>query len=137
LKPFLYLLAMEEGFNPATIISDIPTHYRMLTGIYSPKNYSEKFHGPVSLREALANSLNVPAARVIAKIGVERFLDRLKEYEFCSLDKDADFYGVGLTLGGGEVTLYELARAYNVFGKNGKFYTNQRNTNGKWNIRNG
>jgi len=121
LKPFLYLLAMEEEFNPATIISDIPTHYRMLTGIYSPKNYSEKFHGPVSLREALANSLNVPAARVIAKIGVERFLDRLKEYEFCSLDKDADFYGVGLTLGGGEVTLYELARAYMCLARMGSF----------------
>ena len=121
LKPFLYLLAMEEGFNPATIISDIPTHYRMLTGIYSPKNYSEKFHGPVSLREALANSLNVPAARVIAKIGVEQFLDRLKEYEFCSLDKDADFYGVGIVLGGGEVTLYELARAYMCLARMGNF----------------
>ncbi|MBC8234147.1 penicillin-binding protein 1C [bacterium] len=121
LKPFLYLLAMEEGFNPATIISDIPTHYRMLTGIYSPKNYSEKFHGPVSLREALANSLNVPAARVIAKIGVEQFLARLKEYEFCSLDKDADFYGVGLALGGGEVTLYELARAYMCLARMGNF----------------
>jgi len=121
LKPFLYLLAMEEGFNPATIISDIPTHYRVLTGIYSPKNYSEKFHGPVSLREALANSLNVPAARVIAKIGVERFLDRLREYEFCSLDKDADFYGVGIVLGGGEVTLYELARAYMCLARMGSF----------------
>ena len=56
LKPFLYLMALEEGFHPATMISDIPTHYRMPTGIYSPKNYSESFRGPVRLREALANS---------------------------------------------------------------------------------
>ncbi|HIE27252.1 TPA: penicillin-binding protein 1C [Candidatus Poribacteria bacterium] len=121
LKPFLYLLAMEEGLNPATVISDIPTHYRMPKGIYSPKNYSEKFHGPMRLREALANSLNVPAARITAKIGVERFLDRLNEYEFCSLDKDADYYGVGLALGGGEVTLYELARAYMCLARMGSF----------------
>ncbi|MFQ6042622.1 MAG: penicillin-binding protein 1C [Candidatus Poribacteria bacterium] len=121
LKPFLYLLAMEEGFNPATVISDIPTHYRMPKGIYSPKNYSEKFHGPMRLREALANSLNVPAARLTAKIGVERFLDRLHEYEFGSLDKDADYYGVGLALGGGEVTLYELARAYMCLARMGSF----------------
>ncbi|MBM3237720.1 penicillin-binding protein 1C [Candidatus Poribacteria bacterium] len=121
LKPFLYLLAMEEGFNPATIISDIPVHYRMPKGIYSPKNYSEKFHGPVSLREALANSLNVPAAQVSAKIGVKRFLDRLHEYGFDSLNQDADYYGIGLALGGGEVTLYELARAYMCLARMGSF----------------
>jgi penicillin-binding protein 1C len=121
LKPFLYLLAMENGFNPATIISDIPIHYRMPKGIYSPKNYSEKFHGPVSLREALANSLNVPAAQVSAKIGVERFLDRLHEYGFDSLNQNADYYGIGLALGGGEVTLYELARAYMCLARMGSF----------------
>ncbi|MFQ6091586.1 MAG: transglycosylase domain-containing protein [bacterium] len=87
LKPFLYLLAMEEGFNPATVISDIPTHYSMPPGIYSPKNYSEDFHGPMRLREALGNSLNVPAVRTLAKIGIDRFLNRLREYGFASLDK--------------------------------------------------
>lgn len=121
LKPFLYMLAMEDGFNPASLISDIPTHYRMPTGIYSPKNYSESFHGPVRLREALANSLNVPAVRVLAKTGVDRFLSRLHDYRFDSLDKDAEFYGVGLTLGGGEVTLYELARAYMCLSRMGGF----------------
>jgi penicillin-binding protein 1C len=121
LKPFLYLLAMENGFNPATLISDLPTHYRMPTGIYSPKNYSESFHGPVRLREALANSLNVPAVRVLAKIGVDRFLNRLHGYRFDSLNQDAEFYGVGLTLGGGEVTLYELNRAYMCLSRMGSF----------------
>jgi penicillin-binding protein 1C len=121
LKPFLYLLAMEEGFHPATLISDIPTHYRMPSGIYSPKNYSETFHGPVRLREALANSLNVPAVRTLAKIGTEKFLKRLREYQFDSLDKEADYYGVGLALGGGEVSLYELTRAYMCLARMGHF----------------
>jgi len=121
LKPFLYLLAFEEGFTPAKLVSDIPTYYKMPTGIYSPKNYSEDFYGPVRLREALANSLNVPAVRVLAKIGIDRFLSRLREYEFNSLDKNADYYGVGLVLGGGEVSLYELARAYMCLSRNGSF----------------
>lgn len=122
LKPFLYLLAMEEGFNPATVIPDIPAHYRMPEGkIYSPENYSKNFHGPVRLREALANSLNIPASRTIDEIGVERFLDRLSEYGFRSLDKGADYYGIGLVLGGGEVTLYELTRAYMCLARMGSF----------------
>ena len=121
LKPFLYLLAMENGFNPTTLISDIPTHYRMATGIYSPQNYSEDFHGPVRLREALANSLNVPAVRTLAKIGTEEFLKRLGQYGFKSLDKEAEYYGIGLALGGGEVTLYELTRAYSCLARLGEF----------------
>jgi len=121
LKPFLYLLAFEEGLNPSTIVSDIPTYYKMPTGIYSPKNYSEDFYGPVRLREALANSLNVPAVRILAKTGVDKFLSRLKDYEFNSLDRNADYYGVGLVLGGGEVTLFELARAYMCLARSGSF----------------
>ncbi len=122
LKPFLYLLAMEEGFSPATLISDIPTHYRMPRGVYSPRNYSEDFHGPIRLREALANSLNIPAVRTLAKIGVDGFLHRLHEYGFTSLDKEAEHYGIGLALGGGEVTLYELSRAYMCLARMGAFY---------------
>jgi len=121
LKPFLYLLAQDKGFHPASLISDIPTHYKMPTGIYSPNNYSESFHGPVRLREALANSLNIPAVRVLAKIGVDTFLTRLREYEFSSLQQDAEFYGIGLALGGGEVTLYELAQAYRCLALQGDF----------------
>ncbi len=121
LKPFLYQLALEDGLTASTIISDIPTYYKMPTGIYNPKNYSEDFYGPVRLREALANSLNVPAVRVLAKIGIDKFLSRLKEYEFNSLNKDADYYGVGLVLGGGEVSLFELARAYMCLSRRGSF----------------
>jgi penicillin-binding protein 1C len=121
LKPFLYILAFEDGLTPRTIVSDIPTYYKMPTGIYSPKNYSEDFYGPVRLREALANSLNVPAVNVLTETGIDRFLSRLKEYEFNSLDKNEDYYGVGLVLGGGEVSLFELARAYMCIARSGSF----------------
>jgi penicillin-binding protein 1C len=133
LKPFLYLLAMEEGMHPASLISDVPSHYRMPTGIYSPKNYSENFHGPIRLREALANSLNVPAVRTLAGVGVENFLHRLKRYEFQSLQKQPEFYGLGLALGCGEVSLYELTRAYMCLARMGKFQPVREfiNINGK------
>ncbi len=121
LKPFLYQLAMEKGFNPATLISDISTHYRMPEGVYSPRNYSEDFHGPVRLREALANSLNIPAVRTLAKIGVADFLERLREYGFTDLRNTPEHYGVGLALGDGEVSLYQLTRAYSCLARYGKF----------------
>ncbi|UCF64823.1 MAG: penicillin-binding protein 1C, partial [bacterium] len=121
LKPFLYLQAMEKGYHPASVISDIPSHYRMPTGVYSPKNYSEDFHGPVRIREALANSLNVPAVRMLAKIEVDTFLQRLHEYEFHSLQQDPGYYGIGLALGGGEVSLNELTRAYLCLARSGSF----------------
>jgi penicillin-binding protein 1C len=120
LKPFLYLQAMESGFHPATLISDLPSHYRMPNGIYSPRNYSESFRGPVRLREALANSLNVPAVRTLAKIGVEDFLQRLHEYGFGSLSRNAEYYGLGMALGGGDVTLFELTRAYLTLARMGR-----------------
>lgn len=121
IKPFLYQLALENGHTPATVIPDIPVHFRMPAGVYSPKNYSEQFRGPVRLREALANSLNIPAVRVLAGIGVHEFLNRLHDYGFQSLQREADHYGVGLVLGNGEVTLYELARAYVCLARNGRW----------------
>jgi penicillin-binding protein 1C len=122
LKPFLYLLAMDEaGWNPATVISDIPTVYRMPTGVYVPTNYSETYYGPVRVRVALANSLNIPAVRTLAACGVDRFLQRLHQYGFHSLDRDADYYGLGLALGGGEVTLCQLVQAYRCLAQMGRY----------------
>ena len=121
LKPFLYQLAMEKGFNPASLISDISTRYTLNRGIYAPHNYSQDFHGPIRLREALANSLNIPAVRTLAQIGVEDFLRRLREYGFSSLQKDAGYYGVGLALGDGEVSLYQMVRAYSTLARYGRW----------------
>jgi penicillin-binding protein 1C len=119
LKPFIYGLALEKGMTPATLLEDLEVHFATPVGDFSPQNYSKQFHGPVRLREALANSLNVPAVRVTSELGPEAVLERLREFGFESLTADAEHYGVGLALGDGEVTLYELTRAYMVLARNG------------------
>ncbi len=114
LKPFLYELAFERRVaRPTTILADVPTTYA-IPGMesYSPSDYSERFAGPVRARIALADSLNVPAVRVLSDVGVPAFLDRLHTLGFAHLRQDADHYGLGLALGDGEVTLEELAGAY-------------------------
>lgn len=122
LKPFLYQLGLEEKvIRPQSILADIPTYYAIPGGkLYNPTDYSEKFLGPVRVRIALANSLNVPAVRVLEKVGVSNFLNRLHELGFTHLNQDAEHYGLGLALGSGEVTLWELARAYATLANQGK-----------------
>jgi penicillin-binding protein 1C len=114
LKPFLYELALEKGvIRPNTILADVPAHYAIPGAkLYSPTDYTKSFLGPVRVRVALANSLNVPAVRVLEKVGVQTFLDRLHQLRFEHLNQSAEYYGLGLTLGSGEVSLWELARAY-------------------------
>ena len=114
LKPFLYEFALERGaIAPDTILADVPSSYAIPNGeLYSPEDYSRRFSGPVSVRTALANSLNVPAVRVLSKIGVPTFLDRLRALGFAHLRRSPEYYGLGLTLGAGEVTLWDLAHAY-------------------------
>ncbi|MGF2035305.1 MAG: penicillin-binding protein 1C [Nostoc sp. CmiVER01] len=114
LKPFVYELALEKGLiRPNTILADVPAHYAIPGAkLYSPTDYTERFLGPVRVRIALANSLNVPAVRVLEKVGVETFLERLHQLGFEHLNQTPEHYGLGLTLGSGEVSLWELARAY-------------------------
>ncbi|MBN3908170.1 MAG: penicillin-binding protein 1C [Nostoc sp. NMS1] len=114
LKPFVYELALEKGLiRPNTILADVPTRYAIPGArLYSPTDYTERFLGPVRVRIALANSLNVPAVRVLEKVGVETFLERLHQLGFENLNQTPEHYGLGLTLGSGEVSLWELARAY-------------------------
>lgn len=121
LKPFLYEFALEIGaIAPNQILADVPTHYAIPGAqLYSPVDYSEKFLGPVRVRSALANSLNVPTVRVLEQVGVERFLGRLHQLGFDHLTKSPDYYGLGLALGSGEVSLWELARAYVAIARNG------------------
>ncbi len=114
LKPFTYELALERGtIRSTSILPDVPATYAIPGGkLYQPADYSGRFSGPVRVRYALANSLNLPAVHVLSELGVDPLLDRLHELGFTHLDKPAAFYGLGLTLGGGEVTLWEMARAY-------------------------
>lgn len=121
LKPFLYEYALETGaITPQTVLADVPASYAIPGGeIYSPEDYDRRFSGPVSVREALANSLNVPAVRVLSKVGVPAFLDRLHTLGFAHLQRSPDYYGLGLTLGAGEVSLWDLAHAYMTLARNG------------------
>lgn len=119
-KPFTYLLAIERGANPSTVVADVPTDFPTETGLYRPSNYNHRFHGPVSLRFALGNSLNVAAIRALQLGGgPEALQQRLAELGLTTLHHPADFYGLGLTLGNGEVRLLELANAFATLGRLG------------------
>jgi penicillin-binding protein 1C len=121
LKPFLYELAMEDlGFDPATLLPDVELHVPVRGGAdYAPRDYDGRLRGPVRLREALGNSLNVPAVWTVQQVGVAALLERLRDLGFGSLTEDADYYGPALALGDGEVTLFELVRAYAVLARGG------------------
>ncbi|MCG5058395.1 MAG: penicillin-binding protein 1C [Limnoraphis sp. WC205] len=123
LKPFLYELALEEDIiQPHTILADVPTYYAIPGAkLYSPIDYSETFLGPVRVRLALANSLNIPAVRVLEKVTVPVFLSRLQTLGFKHLNQPPEHYGLGLSLGSGEVTLWELAQAYVTLANQGQF----------------
>ena len=103
-------------------MADIPAHYAIPGAkLYSPTDYTQSFLGPVRVRIALANSLNVPAVRVLEKVGVETFLERLHQLGFEHLNQTPEYYGLGLTLGSGEVNLWELAKAYLIVARQGEF----------------
>jgi penicillin-binding protein 1C len=112
LKPFLYALAFDRGFTPASILPDIAKVYQTGTGPYRPRNYDRRYHGPVRAREALASSYNVPAVELANRLGVGALLRTLRLAGFASLGRSADHYGLGLSLGNGDVTLLELANGY-------------------------
>jgi penicillin-binding protein 1C len=109
LKPFLYELALEQRvIRPNTILADVPAYYAIPGAqLYRPVDYSETFQGPVRVRIALANSLNVPAVRVLEKVGVAVFLDRLHQLGFKHLDQAPEHYGfvgIGAGLSGDGIT---------------------------------
>ena len=114
LKPFTYLMALEKGYSAASVIPDIPVEYVSSAGSYQPVNFDRRFYGPVTLRHALANSLNVPAVRVLQDIGGPRVLHHLMrdQFHFTSLMDDGSLYGLGLTIGNAETRLLELTNAY-------------------------
>jgi len=119
LKPFLYALAFDRGYTPASVLADIPHTYETPTGPYRPRNYDRAFHGPVRAREALSSSYNVPAIELTDRVGAASLLRTLQLAGFASLDRTSDYYGLGLALGNGDVTLLELANAYRMLANGG------------------
>jgi penicillin-binding protein 1C len=120
IKPINYALAIEDKkITAATPLADIPTCF-IVTGQtpYCPKNYDGSFHGGTQVRFALGNSLNIPAVRVLALNGIEHFIDFARKMGLSTL-QDPKRYGLSLTLGGGEVTPYDMAQAYGVLATGG------------------
>jgi penicillin-binding protein 1C len=122
LKPFAYALAFDKGWNSTSLMADIETEYISNDRtLYIPRNYSRNFRGPVTAKEALASSLNIPAIRLVRDLGLDDFLDCLHKAGFDSLDKDINYYGLGLVLGNGEVSLLQLAAAYSALARGGLY----------------
>jgi penicillin-binding protein 1C len=121
MKPFLYALALEKGWSPATELDDAPMAEAIGTGLHDFKNYSHTFYGKIPLRDALGNSLNIPALETIAFVTPQKYLDKLHELGFASLSKPAEFYNDGLALGNGEVTLLEMVQGFSVLANHGVY----------------
>ncbi len=123
IKPVLYAAAISDTLiSPATVLWDIPVTYTVGAGMtYAPVNYDGKFHGPVTARTALANSLNVPAVKLLDGVTVERMLAAARGMGIRSLSRSRDWYGLSLTLGGGEITLLELTGAFATLANGGQY----------------
>lgn len=122
IKPILYATAFDDNLaSPATVIWDTPITYTVSASeIYAPINYDQQFHGPVTARTALASSYNVPAIKLLDGLTVERMLRSAQSMGLRSLSRDHDWYGLSLTLGGGEVTLLDLTTAYSTLANGGR-----------------
>jgi len=131
-KPFVYAKAFEKGFTPKTIVWDVETEFNPYCSLfekkekdkfgrkcYHPQNYNKKFKGPVTLKEALAQSINVPAVKVMYLAGVEDTINLAKKMGIKTLTKKPSWYGLSLVLGGGEVKLLDMVEAYSVFANDG------------------
>jgi len=113
LKPFLYGLSFERRIlTPASLLDDSPLDIAVLSGVYQPRDYDSHFKGPVTSRVALASSLNVPAVKTLSLVGVEPFLEKLRQLGIKGLNESGDFYGPSLALGSADVSLWELTNAY-------------------------
>jgi penicillin-binding protein 1C len=121
LKPLLYATALERGWTAATLINDNDLSEAVGGGQHTFHNYSHVHYGLIRLREALGNSLNIPAVRTLKFVGTAPFLERLHDLGVTSLQQHPDFYGDGLALGNGEVTLYEMAQAYTTLARHGSY----------------
>lgn len=122
LKPFLYALALDAGYTPATLLEDVERRYRIPGGEFNPLNFDRVAHGPVSFREALGNSLNLAAVRLLEAVGPGKYFEVLKSLGLINHPElGPGHYGLGLVVGNPEVTLLQLAQAYACLANGGLF----------------
>lgn len=118
LKPMIYGLAFDKGiYTPRSVVSDVPVDFDG----YTPENYDEHFNGQVALSNALAQSLNIPAVKVLNDIKVKTLVDVLDKINFNQIRKDKDKLGLSTALGGCGVSLEELVSMYSIFANDGKY----------------
>ena len=130
-KPFVYAAAFNKGYTPETVLFDVKTQFstscnalgqplagRTSKDCYSPGNFDDKFRGPMSLRNALAQSINVPSVKLLYLVGLPDALETAQRMGITTLKKEKD-YGLSLVLGGGEVSLLDMTTAYGVFAAGG------------------
>jgi penicillin-binding protein 1C len=120
-KPFVFALGFEADLTPATILPDLPSWFGEAAGSYRPVNYDRQWRGPVAARQALACSYNIPAVRVLERLGPERLLSFLRAAGATGLDRAASHYGLALALGVGDMSLLELTNAYRMLANRGEF----------------
>ncbi|XOB42071.1 MAG: transglycosylase domain-containing protein [Candidatus Nealsonbacteria bacterium] len=119
-KPFVYATAFKKGYDDKVVVIDEETNFGTPAYPYIPRNYDGLFRGQVSLRQALAQSLNVPSIKVLANFaGLQDSIQTAKDLGITTLTKPPSFYGLPLVLGGGEVTLLEMVSAYGTFAAKG------------------
>ncbi len=120
IKPVNYALAFQKGFTPSSIIEDSPITYKTPgQPNYSPQNYDNRYHGRVSLRTALASSYNIPAVKLLSANGIENMI-ALGTQMGITTWTDTSRFGLSLTLGGGEVTMLDMAQVYGTFANMGQ-----------------
>jgi len=122
LKPFLYGMAFaRRDLTPASLVLDAPLALATGNGVYAPQNYEPDYRGWVSVRAALAGSLNVPAVKTLVRIGPDDFHQGLRRFGFDSLVERGDWYGYSLALGSADVSLAMLANAYRTLANAGRW----------------
>ncbi len=126
-KPFVYAEAFKKGYTPDTVLFDVPTqfstkcavdNFTSTDGCYSPGNYDDKFRGPMTLRDSLAQSINVPSVKTLYLAGIKDSINLAESMGITNLG-DQNQYGLTLVLGGGEVSLLDMTSAYGVFATEG------------------
>ncbi len=121
LKPFLYALALENGYSASSVISDTLQTFRTPQGDYLPVNADRRSYGPTTIRSALGNSLNITAVKMLNALGGKRFCHLLAALGLLPLDERlAEVYGLGLAIGNPELTMTSLAAAYGMFAHGGR-----------------
>jgi penicillin-binding protein 1C len=122
LKPFLFAQALDSGLNTATVLEDIEKKYASPQGTYRPVNFNKKSYGPVSMRNALGNSLNQTAVSLLNTIGYSSFYKTLQSLDLINFpQRGPEHYGLGMVIGNPEVTLVQLASAYAALARGGSF----------------